>query len=86
MAFPLQQWLQKRASILHYTYIACFVLSRNISGPCIKVFSDSEQLTVAHGRKNDTTNGNIKIHDGKVAENGSMCIKARSLDCHKLLE
>jgi len=25
IAFPLQQWLQKRASVLHYTYIACRV-------------------------------------------------------------
>ena len=24
-AFPLQQWLQERASVLHYTYIACVV-------------------------------------------------------------
>ena len=21
--FPLQQWLRERASVLHYTYIAC---------------------------------------------------------------
>jgi hypothetical protein len=25
IAFPLQQWLRERASILHYTYIACLV-------------------------------------------------------------
>jgi hypothetical protein len=25
-AFPLQQWLHKRASMLRYTYIACLVL------------------------------------------------------------
>jgi hypothetical protein len=24
-AFPLQQWLHERASLLHYTYIACLV-------------------------------------------------------------
>jgi hypothetical protein len=24
-AFPLQQWSQERASLLRYTYIACFV-------------------------------------------------------------
>jgi len=23
--FPLQQWLQDRSSILHYTYVACLV-------------------------------------------------------------
>jgi len=26
IAFPLQQWLQDRASLLRYTYIACLVL------------------------------------------------------------
>ena len=26
-AFPLQQWLQDRASLLHYTYIACLLRS-----------------------------------------------------------
>jgi hypothetical protein len=26
VAFPLQQWLQERALILHYTYIACIVI------------------------------------------------------------
>ena len=26
IAFPLQQWLHERASMLRYTYIACFVL------------------------------------------------------------
>jgi len=26
MAFPLQQWLYERASILLYTYVACLVL------------------------------------------------------------
>jgi hypothetical protein len=25
-AFPLQQWLHERASVLRYTYIACLVL------------------------------------------------------------
>ena len=25
IAFPLQQWLRERASILRYTYIACIV-------------------------------------------------------------
>jgi len=25
IAFPLQQWLQERASVLHYAYIACLV-------------------------------------------------------------
>jgi hypothetical protein len=27
IAFPRQQWLQKRASLLRYTYIACLVNS-----------------------------------------------------------
>jgi len=25
-AFPLQQWLRERASMLHYRYIACLVI------------------------------------------------------------
>jgi len=25
IAFPLQQWLQERVSMLHYTYIACLL-------------------------------------------------------------
>jgi len=25
IAFPLQQWLHERPSLLHYTYIACLV-------------------------------------------------------------
>jgi len=27
IAFPLQQWLHESASLLRYTYIACFVLN-----------------------------------------------------------
>jgi hypothetical protein len=27
IAFPLQQWLQERASVLHYTYIDCLVIA-----------------------------------------------------------
>jgi hypothetical protein len=31
--FPLQQWLHERASMLRYTYIACFVkVRRGLSG------------------------------------------------------
>ena len=30
IAFPLQQWLHERASILRFTYIACLVISTNI--------------------------------------------------------
>jgi len=30
-AFPLQQWLHKSASVLHYTYIACLVNSKGLS-------------------------------------------------------
>ena len=26
IAFPLQQWLQERALMLHFTYIVCLVL------------------------------------------------------------
>jgi len=26
ITFPLQQWLQERASMLHYTYIACIAI------------------------------------------------------------
>ena len=28
LAFPRQQWLRERASVLRYTYIACLVLFR----------------------------------------------------------
>jgi hypothetical protein len=52
----------------------------------LKYASDTEQLTVADGRQNDTANENIKTHDGKVAENESMCTKACPYECHKLLE
>jgi hypothetical protein len=30
IAFPLQQWLQERASLLGYTYTACLVISLGI--------------------------------------------------------
>jgi hypothetical protein len=30
IAFPRQQWLHERASVLHYTYIACLVLDHNL--------------------------------------------------------
>jgi hypothetical protein len=30
-AFPWQQWLRERASMLHYMHIACFVLSLFLS-------------------------------------------------------
>ena len=29
IAFPLQQWLQERSSMLHYTYSGCLVLNRD---------------------------------------------------------
>jgi len=32
MAFPLQQLLHERASVLRYTYIACFALRTAIGG------------------------------------------------------
>jgi hypothetical protein len=30
IAFPLQQWLHKRGSVLRYTYIVCLVLNKII--------------------------------------------------------
>jgi hypothetical protein len=30
IAFPRQQWLRERASILHYTYISCLVLVSHV--------------------------------------------------------
>jgi hypothetical protein len=33
IAFPLQQWLHERASVLRYTYIACLVLGENQISP-----------------------------------------------------
>jgi hypothetical protein len=30
IAFPLQQWLQERVSMLRYTYIVCLVLITNL--------------------------------------------------------
>jgi hypothetical protein len=33
IAFPQQQWLHKHASVLHYTYIACFVMVKQCYFP-----------------------------------------------------
>jgi hypothetical protein len=32
IAFPLQQWLHERASVLRYTYIACLIFLENSRG------------------------------------------------------
>ena len=34
MVFPLQQWLQKRSSMLRYTHIACRVVPNIVQGKC----------------------------------------------------
>ena len=34
IAFPLQQWLHERASVLQYTYIACLVTQIDKKGRC----------------------------------------------------
>ena len=34
IAFPLQLWLRERASLLHYTYIACIVVIKNVKVLC----------------------------------------------------
>ena len=31
IAFPLQQWLRERASMLGYTYIACLLIFRHLA-------------------------------------------------------
>jgi hypothetical protein len=51
IAFPLQQWLRERASVLHYTYIACVVssaCSRWISRPMSNVESHTRRLKLLH--------------------------------------
>ena len=42
VAFPLQQWLHERASLLRHTYISCLVGSSSID-----VLSDSRQVLFA---------------------------------------
>ena len=48
IAFPLQQWLDERASMLHYTYIACLVPTDvdNTYRFCVRV--TVELLLVVH--------------------------------------
>jgi hypothetical protein len=40
IAFPQQQWLHERTSVLHYTYVACFVTLNSRANPscCIRRF------------------------------------------------
>jgi hypothetical protein len=45
-AFPLQKWLHKFASILHYTYIACLVNSKGLSYMFLHCDIYSIQVTV----------------------------------------
>jgi len=42
IGFPLQQWLHERASVLRYTYIACFVLRHSY----FVVYEDIDVLLV----------------------------------------
>ena len=49
IAFPLQQWLQKHATVLHYTYIVCLVVSL-IRQRCDKI-RIQEALEVHHVNK-----------------------------------
>jgi hypothetical protein len=50
VAFPLQQWLQECAPVLHYRYIACFVISV-VTVPCI-LFHQICHLKAAKFREN----------------------------------
>jgi hypothetical protein len=45
IAFPRQQWLRERASILRYTYIACFIYPSVIHWPINRHYN---QLTIMH--------------------------------------
>ena len=38
LAFPLQQWLDERTSMLHCTYIACFVLQYRVIHKSLRDF------------------------------------------------
>jgi hypothetical protein len=38
-AFPQQQWLRSRASLLRYTYSACLVLFNKMTGACLVLFN-----------------------------------------------
>jgi len=43
IAFPLQQWLHERASLLRYTYIVCLVARIRCT---IYTYTKSEQIVV----------------------------------------
>jgi len=45
IAFPLQQWLHERASVLLYTYIACLVIRRNLISVAVIMSHRSELVT-----------------------------------------
>jgi len=45
-AFPLQQWLQERPSVLRYTYIVCLVIRRNLISVAVIMSHRSEFVTV----------------------------------------
>ena len=46
IAFPLQQWLNQRASVLRYTYVACLVLPCSQQPP-IRTFSALDILILS---------------------------------------
>jgi hypothetical protein len=45
IAFPLQQWLHERASMLRYTYVACLVSRRNFISVAVIMSHRSELVT-----------------------------------------
>jgi hypothetical protein len=46
IAFPLQQWLRERASILRFAYIVCIVLNAVLHGSYKCQFGDYKESTI----------------------------------------
>ena len=74
IAFPLQQWLHERASVLRYTHIACFVpvsLARR-GGPFTNlpwrpfVTQSSGFCTEGWSREGDEGGGGGSYHDRAI--------------------
>jgi hypothetical protein len=48
IAFPLQQWLRERASILRFAYTACIVLNAVLHGFYKRRFGDNKDSTIIY--------------------------------------
>jgi hypothetical protein len=49
-AFPRQQWLRERASVLRYAYIACLVFIIYCLNICLKAFTATKLCDLFSGR------------------------------------